>query len=179
MPVSLDLHFVDELITARRNAHGGNPGAPQIINGVRVGQSINRSCVVMLSALLQAYVEEVFVVCAAEVLPQLAEEDNMTEFRKTGSRIGNPNKKNINRVFLRLGCKNVLAGLSWRNSDNGKVLLRLNEMNQLRNGIAHGNSRLTIDGDFVSLDLRRVEVLRNFVRAFGERFEDHALGKVR
>ncbi|UES49686.1 HEPN domain-containing protein [Roseibium aggregatum] len=178
MPVSLDLHFVDELITARREAHGGNPGAPQIINGVRVGQSINRSCVVMLSALLQSYVEEVFVVCATEVLPKLAVEDNLVEFRKKGSRMGNPNKENIRSAFLRLGCRNVLADLSWRNSDNAKVLLRLKEINELRNGIAHGKRQLTIDGNPVSLDLRKVEVLRNFARAFGERFEVHALAKV-
>ena len=178
MPDSLDLHYVNELIDIRREALGAGQGAPPIINGVRAGQSINRSCVVMISALLQAYVEEVFVACAAEVLPRLADEDSLTEFRRTGSRIGNPSPENIKKAFWRLGCRNVLADLSWRNSDNAKVLLRLNELVQLRNQIAHGNSSLAILGNPVSLRLSRVEVLRNFAKAFGDRFEDHAKLKV-
>jgi hypothetical protein len=55
---SLDLHYVDELIAVRQNQHGGGQGAPLIIDGHRVGASLNRSCVVMLSALLQTFILE-------------------------------------------------------------------------------------------------------------------------
>ena len=178
MPVSLDLHYVDELIKIRGRALGEGPGAPKLIEGVRAGQSITRSCVVMLSALLQAYVEEVLVSCAVELLPRLADQNNLEKFRKSRYLVGNPNQENINRAFLRLGCRNVLADISWQKSNNDTVLLRLKELNQLRNDIAHGRSTLRIDGNPVSLRLAKVASLRNFVKNFGKRFEDHAKSKV-
>ncbi|HEX2815346.1 MAG TPA: hypothetical protein VHN39_03060 [Phenylobacterium sp.] len=48
----IDLFFVEELIEARKEQHGGLPGAPLVIDGHRVGTSISRSCIVMLSAQL-------------------------------------------------------------------------------------------------------------------------------
>jgi hypothetical protein len=53
--VELNLTYVDELISVRQVLHGGNRGAPKKVeDGSREGASINRSCIVMMSALLQA-----------------------------------------------------------------------------------------------------------------------------
>ena len=63
MPLSLVL--VDELIAARRNLHGGNPGAPRRLDDrSHEGRALNRACVVMLSSSLQAFVGEVFLACS-------------------------------------------------------------------------------------------------------------------
>lgn len=62
MPLpTINLGPVDELIRVRQQQHGGNPGAPPIVGGARVGAALNKSCVLMLSALLQGYVEDVFI----------------------------------------------------------------------------------------------------------------------
>lgn len=69
---TIDLHDVDELIQVREAQHGGNRGSPPVFGGHRVCVSLNRSCVVMLSALLQAHVEEVYKGAAKRKFPQLA-----------------------------------------------------------------------------------------------------------
>jgi hypothetical protein len=58
---TLRLDALDELINARKSQHGGRRGAPPIVRGERVGAAINKSCILMLSALLQGFVENVFV----------------------------------------------------------------------------------------------------------------------
>jgi hypothetical protein len=68
---TLDLHFIDELIGVRQAQHGGGRGAPPLQGGHRIGASINRSCIVMLSAVLQSYIEDVFKEAANRAFPQL------------------------------------------------------------------------------------------------------------
>ena len=69
--VELNLTYVDELISVRQVLHGGSRGAPKkVSDGSREGASINSSCIVMMSALLQSYMQSVFEICAKEALPR-------------------------------------------------------------------------------------------------------------
>lgn len=169
---TLNLHYVNELIAVRQEQHGGAPGAPEIINGHRVGASINRSCVVMLSALLQSFVEELFEELSVELL---SIEDNAREsYRKSFSRWGNPSESNIKTLFQRLGVADVLGELSWQRITNTRIRSNLRHLNDLRNQIAHGRRDLRLDNRRYSLSLAEAVRLRNFIWTFSDRFPAHA-----
>lgn len=174
---AIDLHFVDELISVRQQQQGGGVGAPPLIDGHRVGASINRSCVVMLSALLQGYVEAVFVECSQGTLPKLGSAQALKAYEASWRRWGNPSAENVDRLFVRLGVVRVLDGLSWRNCPTVRLRARLNEINAIRNQIAHGRLALTLNGAPFPLRFELVRRYRNFVAAFGARFSAHALAR--
>jgi hypothetical protein len=172
----IDLHYVDELIGVRQAQHGGNRGAPPIVGGHRTGASINRSCIVMLSALLQAYVEEVFKEAARRAFPVLgANEPDFESYWKQMKEWGNPNDSNITRLFLKIGIIDVFAGLSWQGTTTAEIRLKLDHLNQLRNRIAHGSRQLTINNAQYSLSLAKVRMFRNFADNFGARFSEHVI----
>jgi hypothetical protein len=171
--VPIDMHYVDELIAVRRRQHGGLRGAPVIVGGYREGESLNRSCIVMLSALIQGFVEDVFVTVSTQVLRKLADADALRKYRTTFNRWGNPNPENLIALFARIGIEDVLDGLSWRNCVNPTVRSRLRNLNQLRNDIAHGHQELKVDGTVVSLSLAHANGYRDFAEQFGVRFENH------
>ena len=170
---TIDLHFVDELIALRQAQHGGGRGAPLIQGGFRIGASANRGCIVILSALLQAYIEDVFQETAKRCFPALANNpvafDSYWQQLKKGW--GNPSDVNIVRLFLKLGVPDVFAGLSWQGTQNAALRKKLDVLNQVRNRIAHGAATLTVDGTPYSLTLAKVVVFRNTVQSLASRFE--------
>jgi hypothetical protein len=168
------LTIVDELIQARHTLHGGFPGAPNVVAGYRVGTSINRSAVVMISALLQVHVEEVFLDCSKITLPGLADDRSVALYRGTFRRWGNPSVKNVRDLFRRIGVQDVFDGLSWQRCLSAAVREKLEKLNQLRNQVAHGADHLILNRERYSLSLAEVYSLRNFAEAFGNRFPEHA-----
>jgi hypothetical protein len=169
----LRLDSVDELIAVREQQHGGKPGAPKKVNGERVGAALNKSCILMLSALLQGYVEDVFVYASWRLFQKtLKEEDARRRYRSTFYRWGNPSSENIGRLFFRLGIENVFDGLTWARTQPKTIRDKLNEINELRNKIAHGHALPE------AVSLNQVKKLRNFVEQFGERFGRHVRDKL-
>lgn len=127
--IKIQLGSVDELIAVRKLLHGGGRGAPPIIrSGQRQGEAINKSCIVMLGAVLQAYVERVFRRLALRVFPHLNNPGSMDIFQKTYRRWGNPSAPNIVALFNKLAIDDVLENLSWRNCKNDTVRKRLIEL---------------------------------------------------
>lgn len=176
---ALNLTYVDELISVRQVLHGGSRGAPKKVeDGSREGTSINRSCIVLLSALLQSYVQEVFEVAAKQALPTLAAELVWKAYWKQMKGWGNPSAENITNLFLKLGVHDVFDKLSWQKCDNKLVRDRLNQLNHVRNSIAHGAATLRVNNADYPLTLARVKVFRGFAEAFASRFEAHALRKL-
>jgi hypothetical protein len=167
----LDLHYVNELIAVRQEQHGGGQGAPEIINGHRVGASINRSIVVMLSALLQSFVEEVFHETSVEFLE--IDAAGQGPYRKSFGRWGNPSDANIVALFLRLGVTDILHSLTWQRITNERIRSNLRQLNELRNQIAHGRRELRWNNQRYSLSLAEAVRLRNFVQTFADRFPRH------
>lgn len=175
---NLDLHYVNELIDARTARHGGRRGAPLIVNGVRVGASIDRSIVLMVSGLLQGYVEDVFATCAKSVFAAYDEDDGaFKSYWKQMDRWGNPSDQNIRVLFMKIGVPDVLDGLSWQRTTNAKIRAKLKEINWFRNRIAHGARRLERDGQPVELGFQKAIAFTNFAKSFGDRFEEHAQRK--
>jgi hypothetical protein len=163
--VKLNLTAVDELIQVRRKLHGGRRGAPPMLeDGSPQGASLNRSCVVLLSALLQSYVQEVFKVAAKEALPNLRNDQVWDTYWKQMKSWGNPSADNITSLFLKIGIDDVLGKLSWQNCDNALVRRRLNELNQVRNSIAHGADTLKVDGKKVYIDIGKSRKVSKFCK---------------
>lgn len=177
MPLSLAL--VDELIAARRNLHGGNPGAPRRLDdGSHEGRSLNRACVVMLSSSLQAYIGDVFLTCSEKAFGRVLNDDERKAYMATWSRWGNPSDENIITLFRRLGVHDVFDGLSWQGQATDTLKSNFNRVNQVRNRIAHG-AEITVEGQPYALRLSNITRWRDIANTFGERFEAHALGRIR
>ncbi len=177
--MALLLTYVDELITARKNLHGGNVGAPRkLVDGGHEGSALNRACVVMLTSALQAYVGEVFVTCSEKAFGRSLSDDDLKLYSKTWDRWGNPSAKNITQLFQRLGVKDVFEGLSWQKQNTQTLRKNLDTINQVRNKIAHGQV-ITVDGKPYSLQIATISRWRKVLEQFGTRFEEHALGKIR
>lgn len=173
---NLDLHYVNELIEVRQQQHGGGVGAPPIVDGHRIGAPLNRSCIVMLSALMQAYVEEVFQDAARRRFPALAGNANTLDFQAYWRQVkgwGNPSDQNIKGLFLKIGVPDVFVGLSWQRTTNADIRRKLDVLNQVRNDIAHGARQLRVNNQPYALDLAKVVAFRNFSEQFGARFEAH------
>ena len=177
MPLSLIL--VDELIAARRNLHGGNAGAPQrLVDGQHEGSALNRACVVMLSSALQAFVGDVFLACSQKAFGRVLSPDELKAYGATWNRWGNPSDKNIITLFLRLGVSDVFDGLSWQGQSTRALKANLDTINQVRNRIAHGQP-IQVNGDPYALRLSGIARWRNIGEQFGNRFEAHAMAKIR
>lgn len=168
---TLDLHLVDELIEARQQQHGGGRGAPQIFGGHRIGASLNRSCIVMLSALLQAYVEEEFKEAAVRTFPVfVANPQDFEDYWRQMNRWGNPSATNIKNLFIHLGVADIFDGLGWQGTTTQVVRQKLDALNRIRNQIAHGDRQLVLNGTPYSLSLAKVIVYRNLAENFATRF---------
>ncbi|TGS48521.1 MULTISPECIES: hypothetical protein [unclassified Mesorhizobium] len=179
MPVQLSLTLVDEVIQARKTLHGGTKGAPiKLEDGVREGKALNSACIVMLSSALQAFVEDVFQACSEKAFGRKMTEAELKAYRATWSRWGNPSDTNIIQLFLRLGVTDVFDGLSWQGQTSTMLKKNLNRLNQVRNRIAHGQI-IAVDGEPFSLALSAISRWRNVASQFGQRFEAHALAKIR
>ena len=134
---SIDLHAVDELLEFRAFVNLGSPGAPPKYDGQRVGAALHNSCILMLSALLQGYVEDAFLDCARRCLRTLTNPEIARACQSTISRWGNPKPDNIERLCLRIGMTDLLSGLSWQGCSTKQVKRKLEDLNKLRNQIAH------------------------------------------
>ena len=177
MPLSLA--FVDELIAARRNLHGGGRGAPrQLEDGAHEGRALNHACVVMLTAAMQTYVGDVFLMCSEKAFGRVLADGERKDYAKTWSRWGNPSDENIILLFRRLGIHDVFDCLSWQKQSTKTLKKTLNTINQVRNKIAHGQI-IKVDNKPFNLTLNDIQRWRRVCGTFGNRFEAHALAKIR
>jgi hypothetical protein len=168
----LNLQPVDELIAVRKQQHGGGRGAPPIIGRERQGAVINKSCVLMLSALLQGYVEDVFVYASKRLFKTLKGDEVIARYTDTYFRWGNPNNGNIRRLFQRIGIHDVFEGLGWPKCNSTMINKKLQLINEARNKIAHGQPLPE------TMSLAKVQNLRNFADQFGQRFAAHVQSKL-
>lgn len=171
------LDNVDELISAHRLVIGNSRGAPPISGGSRLGTSLLRASTILISAAIQAEVEETFKLAIPKVFTHFSQNqcDEYWEECKRGW--GNPNPRNIKILFFRIGLADPLNGLSWQNCNNQMITNNLDSINQIRNRIAHGN-QLTINGNSFSLRRKTVTGWQSFSRAFISRFRPFILNQL-
>ncbi|MEQ6202140.1 HEPN domain-containing protein [Sulfitobacter sp. HNIBRBA2951] len=175
--MDLVLTELDEVISARKALHGGGVGAPvRLSDGSHQGAALNKASVVLLSAVLQAFVEEVFWDCSRHLFGTFNPSQSKN-YRESWSTWGNPNPKNITRLFRRIGVDDIFEGLSWRGQSTIQFKNNLNQINEVRNTIAHG-APIIIDGKPFNLTLSKIESWRALSITFGQKFPDHARRKI-
>ena len=132
----------------------------------------------MLASALQAFVGDVFIACSNKAFGRALTLEELDNYNATWSRWGNPNPSNIRALFLRLGVNDVFDGLSWQGQSTSALKSNLDTINQVRNRIAHGQAIL-VNRTPYSLRLSGVTRWRNIAEQFGNRFENHALRRIR
>ncbi len=167
---------IDEVLRAHASLLPGGRGAPIIANGQRVGNSLLRAATTLISAALQTEVEETF----KATIPLTFEHFDLLELERywddSKRAWGNPNSNNVRKLFFRLGFSDVLDGLSWQKCTNTEVVRLLDEINQVRNRVAHGHS-ITVNGNAFRLTKPTVHRWRNFTDIFLNRFRPFVLGQ--
>jgi hypothetical protein len=128
----------------------------------------------MLSALLQGFVENVFVEASRRTFKSLRTAETVESYRKSFVRWGNPNGDNTSRLFTRIGIMNVFERIELFNGrmSEAEVRTKLNDINRLRNIIAHGQMLPR------RVSLAEVERLRAFANEFGHSFPSHVMKKL-
>ncbi len=112
------------------------------LRGRRWGmEALNRAGVVLLTAHLEGYIEDLFEeaanLIASEVFYTTYYDVNSFIAQATGP-FHSPNPQNIKSLFARLGINDVLASVQWNPLTNKDVRQRLGDLVKLRNEIAHG-----------------------------------------
>ena len=129
-----DLANIGKVIDALVSSPGaGRP--PQV-------QALNGAAIALLSGHLQGFLTDIHKEAARALLNgKVSDLDGLIGVAPTR---GNPNVKNINKLFASLGFSNILEGISWPRMGNEALKTKLRGFNELRNRIAHG------DGETVS-----------------------------
>jgi len=120
---------------------------------------INRGAILLLSAHLEGYIEDLMEECLRHVNPSLSGEALRRGFM-------NPTADRIDEFFALIGLKKPTknATISWQNCDNARVRASLKQLIETRNKIAHGTQETVHKGT--------VELLHRHVKAFAVRFDE-------
>lgn len=171
-----NIQYIDEVLRAHSKLLPGGPGAPIIENGNRVGNSLLRASTTLISATLQTTVETAFAAAIPLTFDHFSpgECERYVEDAKKGW--GNPNPANVRRLFFRIGFPDVFDGFSWQKCPQAEVVRVLDEINQVRNRIAHGQP-ITVNGVAFRLTKPTVVRWRNYTEVFIDRFQPFILGQ--
>jgi hypothetical protein len=150
---------VNHLVTAP------GPGRPPQI------QALNKAAIALLSGHLQGFITDLYGEAASHLLTgHVVSLPTVVDAAPTR---GNPNSKNIKRLFATLGFNDILAGIRWQNCTNHTLRTRLNDFNELRNDIVHGTST-NVNKDVVTGYLSSLKALADRLDA-KLRIEIHAI----
>jgi len=101
-------------------------------------QVLNKAGIVLLSALLQSFVQELAEDHIRLHFSNVANDVNT--MAEAVSMQGNPHENNINKTFSTIGIPKIVNRLHWHGFDNAAVKTRLRQLNELRNNVAHGGT---------------------------------------
>lgn len=160
---------IDEVLRAHGQLLPGGRGAPVITNGGRVGNSLLRAATTLISAALQTEVEETFKAAIPLTFDHFGASELERYWEDSKRSWGNPNPSNVRKLYFRLGFSDVLDGLSWQKCRNSEVVRLLDEINQVRNRVAHGQA-ITVNGNTFRLTKPTVHRWRNFADVFIKKF---------
>lgn len=133
-------------------------------------EALNRAAIVLLSAHLQGYIEDIYEETAHALLKSsVADIDALVRQGQSG--FTNPHAFRIDRLFASIGLPKITDNLSWQRASNKSIKQRLTDYVELRNDIAHGKQS-TVYKEKVVRFKRFVEV---FARTLEQRIENEVL----
>ena len=124
--------------------------------------ALNRAGIVLLSAHLQGYIEDVYEEAARRLLRNAVKSVEALVYEARG-RFSNPHADVIERLFSSIGLPKILDNVSWQRASNQSIRRRLTGYVQIRNRIAHGSQE--------PVSKAKVGEFRKFVEVFAEKFD--------
>jgi hypothetical protein len=124
--------------------------------------AVNRAAIVLLSAHLQGYIEDLYEESAQTLLGTVVD-DVQVLVKQASEGFWNPHAYRIERLFSSLGMPRILNDVRWRKATNQSVRRRLTEYVEVRNRIAHGSQE--------AVSKAKVLEFREFVKIFAKKFD--------
>ena len=150
-------HGLDRLAAAIRELGASpRPGRPPNL------EALNRAAIVLLSAHLEGYIEDVYSE-AATVLLEGKVKNLEVLVKNAQDSFQNPRPRAIEQLFGTIGLPGILDGISWRRANNDSVRRRLGEFLTLRNDVAHG--------DETNVHKSKVQYYSRFTKLFAENMD--------
>jgi len=131
--------------------------------------ALNRAAMVLLSAHLQGYVEDLFSEATGAMLGNKVK-DVEALIEQALSGFSNPHAYRIDRLFASIGLPKVTDGLSWQKASNQTVKRRLTDYIRIRNSIAHGSQE--------GITKLKVAEFKRFVEIFARNFDEKVSNEV-
>lgn len=134
------LQEVDEIVAARDAICPAGAGRP----ARQKGAAVISGGTVLLSALFEGFLEELYELSVDELYQHMPESDRNELKKHTSRRNNNANVHQVNTLFFYLGIPWVMSHrkMRWQNFANSKVQARLRNLSKARNQLAHGGSRI-------------------------------------
>ena len=123
------LRDVDEIIDAHRAITGGGKGKP----AQEQGGALTRAGVVLLSAAMEAFVEDLFEEAARLLMPGRTEDEMVSLFKNTSRRLNNADIHKTQMLFFNLGIPWVLENIRWQKFSNNDFKSSVNRLVGARN----------------------------------------------
>ena|SRR5271167_3505839 len=124
--------------------------------------ALNRAAIVLLSAHLQGYIEDLHAEAANHLFSSTVKDPNAL-ITEAQSRLPNPLDYCIEQLFRSLGLPNILEELRWQKASNRRIRRRLSKYIEMRNRITHGSQE--------TISKEKVQGFKHFVELFAERFD--------
>ena len=129
---------VDELIAAHRPFTSGTRGAPSVSGSRRLGSALIRGGYVLLYAILEAFVEDLFKESCRLIYPGLSDANLKLIFKETSEKFNTATPTNIDKLYLNVGLPFITSTIRWQKKSNDKFKSWLESLVQRRGSIAHG-----------------------------------------
>jgi hypothetical protein len=150
--LSVRLQDIDQLMAAHAAVGGPERGRRFDV------EALNRASVLLLSAHLEGYLEDLMREALIAVQGGLSGDAIVARF-------ANPTTGEIDKLFAVIGMEKPCSQISWRKAGNQAVKANLNELVGRRNRIAHGAEGVTVYK-------AEVERFRRYVTGFAQRFDE-------
>ena len=124
--------------------------------------ALNRAAMVLLSAHLQGYIEDVYAE-AARIMLEDKVRDVEVLIERALAGFSNPHAQRIDDLFATIGLPKITDDLSWQRASNRAVKRRLTAYIQVRNSIAHGGQE--------GVTKQKVDEFKRFVEVFAKNFD--------
>jgi hypothetical protein len=158
--LKLRLLEISEVISARDAICPAGAGKPAKAKGA----AVIRAGTTLLSAVFEAFVEELYEKSLDILHPSLVSE--VKELKKhTSEKNNNANNHQVNNLFFYVGIPWIMlsAKVRWRKFSNSKVRETLGKLSNARNKIAHGGSH--------SVTKKQLVAWKDFISRLADRLD--------
>jgi len=124
--------------------------------------ALNRAAIVLLSAHLQGYIEDLHAEAANYLFSSTVRDLNALITEAQG-KFSNPHAYRIEQLFCSLGLRKILEELRRQRASNSRIRTRLSKYIEMRNRIAHGSQE--------TIPKKKVQGFKHFVELFADRFD--------